>query len=114
MKFCYFLEFMLQLRLILMLGQTFLSRFLLHVCPLANSATMSTLAAGRSDGERTGHLPSYAKAKKMKLLGLHTHGFIHGYSGSVVILRLEGRRFESHSSRHIGTLGKSFTGSCLL
>ena len=25
----------------------------------------------------------------------------------------EGRRFESHSSRHVGTLGKSFTCSCL-
>ena len=24
--------------------------------------------------ERTGHLPSYAEAKKMKLLTLHTHG----------------------------------------
>jgi len=28
-------------------------------------------------------------------------------------LRPEGHRFESHSSRHIGTLGKSFTHSCL-
>jgi len=25
--------------------------------------------------ERTGHLPSYTEAKKMKLLALHTHGF---------------------------------------
>jgi len=24
--------------------------------------------------ERTGHLPSYAEAKKLKLLALHTHG----------------------------------------
>jgi len=28
-------------------------------------------------------------------------------------LRPEGRRFESHSSRHVGTLDKSFAGSCL-
>ena len=28
-------------------------------------------------------------------------------------LHLEGRRFESHSSRHVGTLGKSFTRNCL-
>ena len=27
-------------------------------------------------------------------------------------LHLEGRRFESHSNRHVGTLGKSFTHSC--
>ena len=40
--------------------------------------------------------------------------------GSVVKLgafrldfRLEGRRFESYASRHVGTLGKSFTHSCL-
>ena len=38
-----------------------------------------------------------------------------GHGGSVVGLsafRLEGHRFESHSSRHIGTLDKSFTRSC--
>ena len=34
-------------------------------------------------------------------------------SGKFVALRPEDRRFESHSSRHIGTLGKSFTHSCL-
>jgi len=28
-------------------------------------------------------------------------------------LRLQGRRFESHSNRHVGTLDKSFTRSCL-
>ena len=27
--------------------------------------------------------------------------------------RVEGRCFESHSSRHVGTLGKFFTRSCL-
>src|SRR6218665_31480 len=39
-----------------------------------------------------------------------------GCRGSVVGLgpfRPEGRRFESHSSRHIGTFEKSFTRSCL-
>ena len=34
-------------------------------------------------------------------------------SGRFGALRLEGRRFESLSSRHVETLGKSFTGSCL-
>ena len=28
-------------------------------------------------------------------------------------LRLQGRRFEPNSNRHVGTLGKSFTCSCL-
>ena len=28
-------------------------------------------------------------------------------------LRPEGRTFESHSSHHVGTIGKSFTRSCL-
>jgi len=35
--------------------------------------------------------------------------------GSVVgfgAFRLEGCRFETHSSRHVRTLGKSFTRSC--
>ena len=39
-----------------------------------------------------------------------------GHGGSVVgfgALRLEGRTFDSHSSHHVGTLGKSFTYSCL-
>ena len=35
-------------------------------------------------------------------------------SGRFGALCPEGRRFESHCSRHIGTLGKSFTRSCLL
>ena len=34
-------------------------------------------------------------------------------SGKFGALRPEGRNFESHSSRHVGTLGKSFTRSCL-
>ena len=33
--------------------------------------------------------------------------------GRVDASRPEGRGFESHSSRHVGTLGKSFTHSCL-
>src|SRR6218665_3398945 len=39
-----------------------------------------------------------------------------GHGGSVVrfgAFCLEGRRFESRSSRHVGTLGKSFTHSCM-
>ena len=44
-----------------------------------NSAMMSTLTAhcqweDETVRERTGHPPSYAVAKKMKLLTLHTHG----------------------------------------
>ena len=34
--------------------------------------------------------------------------------GWVNASELEGRGFESRSSRHVGTLGKSFTYSCLL
>src|SRR6218665_1616411 len=33
--------------------------------------------------------------------------------GKFGVFRPEGFRFESHSSRHEGTLGKSFTHSCL-
>ena len=47
--------------------------------PLANSAMMSTLTLhcqweNEMVRERTGRLPSYAEAKKMKSLTLHTHG----------------------------------------
>jgi len=61
-------------------GQKFGSRYLLHLHPLANSAMMSTLTAVHCQWEdetvrgRTGHPPSYAEAKKMKSLTLHTHG----------------------------------------
>src|SRR6218665_1633182 len=60
-------------------GQKFGSRFLLHLHPLANSAMTSTLTVhcpweDETVSERTGHPLSYAKAKKMKLLTLHTHG----------------------------------------
>ena len=34
-------------------------------------------------------------------------------SGMFVALFPEGRRFESHSSRHVGILDKSFSRSCL-
>src|SRR6218665_1970027 len=45
----------------------------------ANSAMMSTFSVRcqwdvETAKERTGHPPSYAEAKKMKLLTLHTHG----------------------------------------
>src|SRR5678816_4093294 len=51
----------------------------LYVRPLANSAIMSTLTVhcrwdDETVRERTGHPPSYAEAKKMKSLTLHTHG----------------------------------------
>src|SRR5688572_7056066 len=64
-------------------GQKFGSRFLPHVCPLANSARMSTLNAycrweDETARERTGHPPSYAEAKKMKSLTLHTQGCLLG------------------------------------
>ena len=60
-------------------GQKFGSRFLLHLCPLVNSAMMSTLNAhcqweDETARERTGHPRSYAVANKMKSLTLHTHG----------------------------------------
>src|SRR6218665_2480318 len=60
-------------------GQKFGSRFLLHRRPLANSAMMSPLTAhcqweDETVRERTGQPPSYAEAKKMKSLTLHTHG----------------------------------------
>jgi len=61
------------------LGQKFGLRFLFHLHPLVNSAMMSTLTAhcqweDETVRERTGHPPSYAEAKKMKSLTLHTHG----------------------------------------
>ena len=48
--------------------EKFGSRFLFHLCPLANSAMMSTLTAHcqwEDDmvRERTGHPPSYAEVK---------------------------------------------------
>src|SRR6218665_3236402 len=60
-------------------GQIFGSRFLFHLHPLANSAIMSTLTVHcqweeEMVRERTGHLPSCAKAKKVKLLTRHTNG----------------------------------------
>ena len=60
-------------------AQKYGSRFLLHLRPLANSAIMSTLTArcpwkDETVRERTDHPPSYAEAKKMKSLTLHTHG----------------------------------------
>src|SRR6218665_834917 len=50
-----------------------------NLCLLANSAVMSTLTAhcqwkDETVRERTGHPLSYAKAKKIKLITLHTHG----------------------------------------
>src|SRR6218665_540771 len=36
------------------------------------------------------------------------------FSGRVGALRLEGCNFESYSNHHLGTMGKSFTRSCLL
>ena len=46
----------------------------------ADLAMMRTLITHRQRGdetarERTGHPPSYAEAKKMKSLSLHTHGY---------------------------------------
>jgi len=38
---------------------------------------------------------------------------IVGLTGRFVAYRLKGRVFESRSSRYVGTLGKSFTRSCL-
>jgi len=58
-------------------GQKFGSRFLFHLHPLAKSAMMSTLTANcqwedETVRERIGHPPSFAEAKKMKSLTLHT------------------------------------------
>ena len=66
-------------------GQKFWLRFLLHLHLLANSAMMSTLTVNcqwedETVRERTGHLPSYAEAKKMKSLTLHTHGCLRASS----------------------------------
>ena len=57
--------------------------FLLHLQPLANLALMSTPTVhcqweDETVRERTGHPPSYAEAKKMKSLTLHTHGCLLG------------------------------------
>src|SRR6218665_1356900 len=60
-------------------GLKFGSRFLLLLRPLTNSAMMSTLTVHcqwehEMVRERTGHLPSYAEAEKMKSITLHIHG----------------------------------------
>ena len=60
-------------------GQTFGSRYLLHLCPLGNSAMMSTLTVhcqweDETVREWTARPSSYTEAKKMKLLALHIHG----------------------------------------
>src|SRR6218665_2608267 len=62
-------------------GQKIGSRFLRHSHPIANSAMMSKLTLtiycqweDKTVREKTGHPPSYAEAKKMKSVTLHTHG----------------------------------------
>ena len=59
-------------------GQKFGLRFLLQMHPIADSATMSTLTThckweDETVRERTDHPPSYAEAKKIKSLTLHSH-----------------------------------------
>jgi len=59
-------------------GGVFDTQFV-YLRPLANSAMMSTLTAHcqweeETVRERIGRPPSYAVAKKMKSLTLHTHG----------------------------------------
>ena len=51
----------------------------------------------------------------LSLLISHSrNGGVWWLRGKFGALRPEGRRFESHSSRHVETLGKSFTrASCL-
>src|SRR6218665_1137320 len=48
----------------------FLACFTANLCPQANSA----IPCRWEDEKRTGYLPLYAKAKKMKSLTLHTYG----------------------------------------
>src|SRR6218665_2178105 len=48
------------------------------------------------------------------LLSSLTHRRAWWFSGKFVALRPQGCRFEPHSSRHVGTLGKSFTRSCCI
>ena len=60
-------------------GQKFGSRFLLHLCPLTNSAMTSTMTTYcrwevETVKERTGQPHSYALVMKMKSLTLHTQG----------------------------------------
>jgi len=43
----------------------------------------------------------------------YSHSEARWLSGKFSAFHLEGRRFESHSTHHVGTLGKSFTRSCL-
>ena len=44
---------------------------------------------------------------------LWKEGGVWWLNGKFDALLQEGRSFESHFSRHVGTLGKSFTRSCL-
>jgi len=48
------------------------------LAPLANSGMASILTVHEDETarERTGIPPRHAKAKKMKLLTLHTHGYL--------------------------------------
>jgi len=39
-------------------------------------------------GEGTGHPPSYAEVKKMKLLAIYTHGCLQGYLKGLLFLSL--------------------------
>ena len=60
---------------------------------LANSAVMSTLSVPlqqeeKMAGEGTGHPPSYAEVKKMKLLAIYTHGCLQGYLKGLLFLSL--------------------------
>jgi len=58
--------------------------------PLANSAVMNTLTTHCQWGtvrEKTGHLPLYAEAKKMKSLTLHTNGCHMATSETALLFR---------------------------
>ena len=61
-------------------GQKFVSKFLLHMSLIANSATMMNMLTvhcqwdDEMGRERTGYQHTYAEAKNMKSLALHTCG----------------------------------------
>lgn len=76
------------------------------VCHLANGTIMSTSTIpcqwkDETARERNGQPPSYAKAKKMKLLTLHTHGCPRASLRAALLLPLSARTACCWSSLHV-------------
>src|SRR6218665_3126779 len=58
-------------------------------------------------------LRTSSKHPNVQVLNHIEYCFIEAHIGRGDDFQTEGRGFDSHSNRHVGTLGKSFTYSCL-